>query len=157
LPESPFTLRRMSAGDRAWCAKSWVESYASSPMARLISLNGTLGDPQRHWRVSGEYWEDQNALVSCLLDECTTSVVVDDLGLLAGFVCWEPWEMGVHVCYIYVRLMHRTRGVAKLLESSLPRGQRYFTHRSRGLTRIPDGWTYTLRPLRRQPKAKEAA
>ena len=152
-----LTTRPMAPGDRAWCAKSWVESYASSAMARLISLSGTLGDPQRAWHVSGEYWEAWNGLVNTLLDRGLVTVAVDDMGLLAGFVCWEPWESAVAVHYLYVRLMHRKLGVARQLIEELPRGPVIYTHRSRGLARVPPGWTYSIRPLLGAVRAKEAA
>lgn len=142
-----FTRRPMADNERSFVAKSWVDSHAQSPMARVISLSGTLGDPDRAWTPNKEYWSTWNGLVNALLDRCTTTVLVDDADLIAGFICWAPWESSVAVHYVYVRLMYRKTGLAKLLVQDLPRGEVFYTHRSRGITKIPEGWHYSIRPI----------
>lgn len=147
-----ITTRPMgnAMGERAFVAKSWVESYASSSMARLISTCGSTCDARAHgFRITQEYWDTWHVLVSGLLDRCVTVLAMDD-DLIAGFVCWEPWEDGVAVHYVYTRLMYRRQGVAKLLlgKSATFGGMpMYYTHRSRGMPPAPEGWIYTLRPL----------
>lgn len=153
-----FALRAMQdePGERAFLAKSWVESFSSSEMAQLISLAGARAERGRGWRVTSEYWTTWNALVNALLDRARTSVALDDAGLLAGFLCWEPWEGAACVHYVYTRLMHRGVGLARTLCAELPRGAVLYTHRSRGVTRVPEGWQYTLRPLIGAIRGKEA-
>jgi GNAT superfamily N-acetyltransferase len=157
-----LTTRPMgkAMGERAFVAKSWVESYASSSMARLISTCGwTCDATSPGFRITQEYWDTWHVLVSSLLDRCYTYVAMDD-DLIAGFVCWEPWEDGVALHYVYTRLMYRRQGVAKLLlgksttvgagSAWTPFGagsRMYYTHRSRGMPPAPEGWIYTLRPL----------
>ncbi len=45
--------------------------------------------------------------------------------------------------------MYRKQGVARLLVGNVPmdEGFVFYTHRSRGVTKIPDGWQFTIRPL----------
>lgn len=153
-----FRARLLSdeAGERAFVAKSWVESFSSSEMARLISHAGSLGNPHGGWRASQEYWSTWNPLVDALLARARTTVLLDDAGLIAAFICWEPWEGAPCVHYVYVRLMYRRQRLASRLVGELPRGLVYYTHRSRGVTKIPDGWVYTLRPLIGAVRAEEA-
>ena len=152
-----FTRRPMRDDERGFVAKSWVESHSTSASARIISLQGTLGDPGRAWKPSREYWATWNALVDRLLDRCRTTVLEDDAGLVAAFVCWQPWETGVAVHYIYVRLMYRKTGLAKALATFAEAGPVVYTHRSRGITKIPEGWQYSVRPLFELLREKEAA
>ena len=154
-----FTQRPMgdAPGERGFCAKSWVESFSSSAMAELVSRQGAATGSATRWTVGQEYWSTWHALVDALLDRGRTTVMVDEDGLLAGFLCWEPWDSAVCVHYVYVRALHRKRGVARLLLEALPGGPRYYTHRSRGIARVPEGWTYTLRPLIGAVRQREAA
>lgn len=155
MSQEKFTIGPMRQDERGIIADSWVESFKSSERARLISLGGTSGDPTRSWRPSHEYFEDQNGIVNLLLEEARFVVARDDHDLVAGFVCWEPWENDVAVHYLYVRLMHRKKGVARLLAAQLPTGAVLVTHRARGITKLPEGWRYSERPLRR--RRREAA
>jgi len=138
-----------AAGERAFVAKSWVESYASSSMSRLISTAGGAPDIGRAWRITQEYWDTWHVLVNALLERCTTVLACDDMGLLAGFLCWEPWQDGACVHYIYTRLMYRRQGLARQFANSVTScwPQVYYTHRSRGMPPVPEGWRYSLRPL----------
>lgn len=142
-----FSRRPMREDERSFVAKSWVESHASAAMARVVSLEGTLGDPHRGWTANHEYWQTWNGLVNHLLDRARTVVFLDDAGLIAGFMCWQPWDTGVAVHYLYVRLMYRKLGLARLMAAELPAGPTYYTHRSRGVTRVPEGWRFSLRPI----------
>jgi GNAT superfamily N-acetyltransferase len=143
--------RPMRPGERAFVAKSWVESFASSALSKLVSHSGTEGRTDDFWRPNPEYWACWNALVNSLLDRCITIVAADsdDGGpaLVAGFLCWEPWESAVAVHYVYTRLSYRKLGVARALVSELPGGPVYYTHRSRGIARPPEGWQFSIRPL----------
>jgi hypothetical protein len=47
----------------------------------------------------------------------------------------------------YTRLPNRKMGLASRMIQELPGGPVIYTHRSRGLARVPEGWQFTLRPL----------
>ena len=83
--------------------------------------------------------------------------VAEDEGLIAGFLCWEPWGEGHAVHYVYTRLSYRGRGVARELLASLPGGPCLYTHRSRAVRGVPDSWRFSMAPLFGVLEKKEAA
>ena len=132
-------------------------------MAKLLRYDGSFGPRGGFWRSEGgrkwlrvsrpddwtappEYWATWHAVVDRLLARGICTVAVEQ-GLLAGFVCWEPWESKIAVHYCYVRWMYRQLGVARGLLDTLPRGETVYTHRSRTLAKVPEGWQFSLRPL----------
>lgn len=145
-----------AAGERSFIAKSWVESFSSSALAQYITFQGTFSNNRAPWQPSQEYWDTWNAIVGGLLESAHVTVADED-GLIAGFICWELGDDGVVVHYLYVRLMMRGQGVARALVESLPAGNVQFTHRSRGVRRVPSEWRFSLEPLMATRRGKEAA
>lgn len=135
-----------NVGERAFVARSWVESFAESTMAKLVTFAGLVPDARAGWNAGPGYWRTWNGLVNGLVDRAHILVAEDD-GLIAGFACWEPWGDGVALHYVYVRASYRRRGVARDLLAKLPAGPVVFTHRSRGVRTVPESWRYSLAPL----------
>lgn len=144
------------AGERAFVLRSWVESYATSALAKVITHAGNAGPVEREWRPSPAYWRTWNALVSALADRGRV-LVAEDAGLIAGFMCWEPWDDFVAIHYIYTRLSYRKQGVARTLLGHLPAGPAVFTHRSRGVRGVPETWRFSMAPLFGVFERKDAA
>jgi hypothetical protein len=140
-------LNRHTPGEYGFCHKSWVESFASSPLAAILSLSGRLPREEEQWAPAPDYFHTWKPLVSHLLDTCHVRVSQNLEGLVAGFLVWEMTGSGTVVHYLYVRMGERGRGVAKALISELPGGPVTYTHRSRGLTQTPPGWRYSIGPL----------
>ena len=141
-------IRPMSSapGERSFVARSWVESYASSDMAKMLTYAGCCPWMQgAKWNATLGYWTTWNALVNVLLDRC--EVTVSDDGLISGFVVHEPWGDSTAVHYVYVRLTRRAQGVARELLATLPSGPTLFTHRSRGVREVPSHWRFSMAPL----------
>lgn len=148
------------AGERSFIAKSWVESFASSAMAKLLTFAGTHPKYEdREWHAGSTYWRLWNPVVDALLERARVTVADD--GVIAGFMCWEPWEDTAAVHYIYTRLGWRDGAmgphVARELMATLPAGPLLFTHRSRAVRGVPESWRYSLAPLFGVLERKEAA
>lgn len=139
--------RPMEPADRNFVVKSWLESFSKSAMAKLISLAGRESAPREVWSANRDYFETWNDLINGLVDRGRTLIVEDDAGLIAGFLVYEPWESSIVVHYVYTRLPHRRMGVARQLVREIPAGPVYYTHRNRGIHKIPPGWQFTIRPL----------
>lgn len=139
-------MDRDSESERAFICKSWVESFKTSALARLVSQGGITHEESRAWEPSLGYFVTWNALASSLVTRSRVRVA-DDEGVIAGFMVWEPWDSSHVVHYVYVRPAYRGKGVARSLLNEVPAGTTYFTHRSRGLRRIPPGFIFTLAPL----------
>lgn len=146
-----MTLRPMShetAGERAFVAKSWVASFSSSDMAKMLTYAGCCPWMQgAKWSPGIGYWVAWNELVSRLLDRSTVTVAESTPGMVDGFLAYEPWGDATAVHYVYVRLSARSLGVARKLLDSLPVGPTLFTHRSRSVTRVPEHWRFSMAPL----------
>lgn len=144
------------AGERSFVVRSWVESYGTSNMAKSLTFNGLLPRHDREWRPGNAYWRLWNPLVDVLVKRARVTVAEDN-GLVAGFMCWEPWDGSAALHYIYTRLSYRGQGVARDLLGILPSGPIVFTHRSRAVRSVPESWRYSLAPLFGVQERKEAA
>lgn len=145
------------AGERSFIAKSWCESFASSAMAKLLTYAGSSPAVRSdEWHAGPSYWRTWNPLIDTLMTRARVTVAEDE-GLIAGFLCWEPWGDGIAVHYVYTRLSYRGRGVARELLASLPSGPALYTHRSRGVRSVPESWHFSMAPLFNVSERKEAA
>ncbi len=134
-------------GERAFIARSWVESYALSDTAKLCSYAGCCPWLQgARWEASVSYWSTWNALVNELIDRGTVTVA-EERGVVAGFLVSEPWGDATAVHYVYTRLSWRSQGIARKLVDTLPVGPVIFTHRSRSVHVVPQHWRFSLAPL----------
>lgn len=143
-------------GEREFLAKSWVESFSSSDLAKLVTFQGICPSGERApWKPSDEYWAEWNRMVNALLEEERVDIAVDkDYPLtIAGFCCWELVDAGPRIHYLYVRQQNRRRGIARALVNQLPSGPVTFTHRSRSVHKIPEGWRYVPPPIWRGRRA----
>lgn len=144
------------AGERAFVARSWVESFGKSQQAKLLTFGGNLPDRGDTWTPGAGYWRTWHALVDALLERAHV-IVAEDAGLIAGFLCWEPWDGAAAVHYVYTRLSYRGQGVAAALVGQVPAGPTLYTHRSRGLRAVPATWRFSMAPLFGVVERKEAA
>lgn len=144
------------SGERSFIARSWVESFGTSQQAKLLTFGGNLPERGTEWSPGGGYWRTWNALVDVLLGRAHV-LVADADGLIAGFVCWEPWDGMVAVHYVYTRLSFRGQGVAGQLLGHLPAGPTLYTHRSRAVRQVPPTWRFSMAPLFGVVERKEAA
>ncbi len=137
-------LRPMSADDRAYIAKTWVESNARTELAEFL-------------KVGGLYRQRWNRIVDSLLDAAHVRVAERE-GVIVGFLCWELAGEGVVVHYVFTRLTHEREGIARRLLAELPGGPVTYTHEPADPTLpVPDGWRYSIAPLTRALRARGAA
>lgn len=130
-------VRLMAPEERRFVANSWVASYASSDLARLMTPIDVWG--KNKGEGGREYREGQNRLVDQLLARSSVRIVEVD-SIVAAWACLE----GDVVHYVFVRRMYRALGyVRALLVDELQRPTVY-THRSRDVDprRVPRGWRY---------------
>lgn len=152
-------IREARPDDMAFVRSGWLRSYASSDWATLVSPSSehtsacrTCGKRSLKTSRSGTgltlrkpsevYWHGQRALIDRLIAQAMVVVAEDEsLGLLDGFVCWEPPDV-LH--YVYVRDTARKRGLAKEL-CALLTGKVRYTHWARSIVqdRVPAGWVYS--------------
>lgn len=135
----------LAPGERSFVLASWVNSFASSDMAKLATFGGVAPRGAADWHASPAYYATWNALGNAVLERANVTIA-DDLGLVAGFMVWAQ-ERETIVHYVYTRLSYRQQGVARELIGTLPLGPVVYTHRSRSIRAVPANWRFSLAPL----------
>lgn len=153
-------MRPAGANDAAFVASSWLQSYASSDWATLVTPHDDAhvvrcegcgacrvrAERQGHvtaWRAGACYWAGHKRLIARLIASSNVTVMQsDEDGLLDGWIVRAVDRPVLH--YLYVRRSARGRGVARELMADLREAPTTFTHWPRGLQpkRIPRGWRF---------------
>lgn len=107
VPLLPITLRDATTEDLGYIIKCWLESYRNSPYGKNLA--------------PADYYRDQYAETSRILARCPVTIasLTEDPDTICGFICSERLPEDIVVIhYVYVKLLFRKEGVAKMLCNS---------------------------------------
>lgn len=127
-PGAVFRVREGRETDLGLVYDSWAQSFYDAPAVR--------GAPR------GLYFAGMRPRIRRLLERGRLLVACDiaDEDTLLGWACCEDTAPGV-LHYVFVRKDVRGGGVARaLIEAAGDIGA--YSHKSRGVSRVPDGWIY---------------
>ena len=134
-----LSVRDATPEDRGYVARTWMETYRGSPLARSL---GAAAYSFGWGRVVTKHLDTSRCAVACLKEDPRAIVgfVVYELPVAAG----KPWR--VH--YVCVRDTWRRQGVASMLlaHEHVPDTGVQYTHTAAHDIPVPKGWGYSPEP-----------